>query len=350
MDVADPSEGRLVAYDLDSFAALDPDERRPFFEEAAARRGVVASIIEKDFWVVWTLRVLFGLPESESFVFKGGTSLSKAFGLIERFSEDIDLVIDRARFGFVGAADIAQGGSGEERRRRRERLDEMVHVHLRDELVPRLAAASERAGAAAVEVDDQDRLSVLLRYPAVVQDHPYVRPVVRIETGGRADNWPTVERTVRADVAIEFPEAFENDEVTVRTIEVRRTFLEKLTILHKTAHAFDGDDPRVSARFSRHYYDVHRISQQGAADDAFDDPDLMDAVRTAAQVFFPQQRARYEEFRIGSIRVVPPSRGIEALRRDYAAMRDMFFGEPPPFEAVLETLRDLERRINGAAG
>lgn len=350
MDVADLAEGRVVAYDLDSFAALNPDERRPFFEEAAARRGVVAPIIEKDFWVVWILHVLFSLPERDSFVFKGGTSLSKAFGLIERFSEDIDLVIDRARFGFVGAEDIAQADSGEGRRRRRERLDAMVHAYLHDDLAPRLAAVAQRANGVNVEIDHEDPLSVLLRYPVAAPDHPYVRPVVRIETGGRADNWPKVDCTIRADVAVEFPAAFENDEVTVRTLEVRRTFLEKLTILHKTAHSFDGDQAKVLARFSRHYYDVYRIFDRGAADDALRDRDLLDAVRTAAQVFFPQQRARYEEFQIGSIRVVPPARGVEALSRDYAAMRDMFFGEPPPFEAILDALKELERRINSASG
>jgi len=350
MDVADLAEGRLVAYNLDAFSVLSADARRPFFEEAAARRGVIVPIIEKDFWVVWTLHALFNLPDRNDFVFKGGTSLSKAFGLIERFSEDIDLVIDRARFGFTGADDIAQATSGEERRRRRERLDAMVATFLRENLIPRLQGVF-RASTNTVEADAADPLSILVRYPAAVPDHPYIKPVVRIETGGRADNWPTVNRSIRADVAVEFPEAFESDEIIVRTIEAGRTFLEKLTILHKTAHAFDGDEARVVAdRFSRHYYDVYRMSVQGTADAALLDHDLLEAVRNAAQVFFPQPKARYEEFRMGSIRVVPPARGIQALGRDYAAMKDMFFGEPPPFEAILETLADLERRVNTAEG
>ncbi|MGH7745894.1 MAG: nucleotidyl transferase AbiEii/AbiGii toxin family protein [Candidatus Dormibacteria bacterium] len=268
-------------------------------------------IIEKDFWVVWTLHVLFALPERGDFVFKGGTSLSKAFGLIERFSEDIDLVIDRERFGFAGSNDIAQATSGEERRRRRERLDTMVEAYLSDDLVPRLTRIVRDSCGATVEIDRADPLSILVHYPAVVPDHPYVRPVVKIETGGRADNWPTVDRSIRADVALEFPQAFENDEVIVKTIEARRTFLEKLTILHKTAHALDADEAMVIAeRFSRHYYDVYRMSVQGAVDTALLDSDLLEAVRIAAQVFFPQTKAKYEEFHAGSIRIVPPiSRG-----------------------------------------
>ncbi len=347
--MANPAEGRVVAYDLDAFAALSPEERRPFFEEAATRRGLVVPIIEKDFWVVWTLHVLFSLPDRDSFVFKGGTSLSKAFGLIERFSEDIDLVIDRARFGFAGKADVAQAISGEQRQRRREKLDAMVGAYLREDLSPRLAAIVRRLTGARVEIDGKDPLSILIHYPAVMPDHPYIRPMVKIETGGRADNWPTVGSSIRAYVALEFPQAFENDEVMVKTIEVRRTFLEKLTILHKTAYAFDSDEGTVIAeRFSRHYYDVYRMSVQGAADAALLDSDLLEAVRVAAQVFFPQTKARYEKFQLGSIRIVPPSRGVEALARDYVAMKDMFFGEAPSFEAILETLAELEKRVNVA--
>jgi len=350
VDVADLTEGRVVAYDLDAFAALNPDARRPFFEEAAAHRGLVMPIIEKDFWVVWSLHVLFDLPDRDAFVFKGGTSLSKAFGLIERFSEDIDLVLDRARFGFAGAADVTQATSGEQRRRRREQLDAMVATYLREDLVPRLTRIARATSGVVVEIDGNDPLSILVRYPAAEPDHPYVRPVVKIETGGRADSWPTVDRPIHAYVALEFPQAFENDEVTVKTIEARRTFLEKLTILHKTAHAFDAEQPvAIAERFSRHYYDVYRMSLQETEDVALLDGDLLVAVRTAAQAFFPQTKAKYEEFQVGSIRIVPPPRGVEALARDYIAMKDMFFGEAPPFEAILEVLAELERRVNAVA-
>lgn len=350
--MADLAEGRVVAYDLDAFAALSPDARRPFFEEAAARRGLVVPIVEKDFWVVWTLHVLFGLPDRGAFVFKGGTSLSKAFELVERFSEDIDLVVDRARFGFTGAFDIATATTGQQRQRRREELDARVGAYLREDLVPRLAEIAYGMTGAVVEIDSTDPLSILIHYPAAVPDHPYVRPVVKIETGGRADNWPTVDRPIRAYVALEFPQAFENDEVIVRTIEARRTFLEKLTILHKTAHAFEAEETVVIAeRYSRHYYDVYRMSLQGTDDVALFDGNLLEAVRSAAQAFFPQAKARYDQFQVGSIRIVPPPRGIEVLARDYAAMRDMLFGEVPTFQTILNVLAELEKRVNaGPAG
>lgn len=349
MDVADSAEGCVVAYDLQAFALLEPEARRPFFEEAAARRGVIVPIIEKDFWVVWTLRALFEFPDSKDFVFKGGTSLSKAFGLIDRFSEDIDLVIDRARFGFAGAADIAQAPSGEQRRQRRENLDAAVSEYLRDALVPSVTNIAQATGAT-IAIDPEDPLSILIHYRACAPEHPYVRPFVRIETGGRADNWPTASCAIRSFVAIEFPQAFENDEVIVRTIDASRTFLEKLTILHKTAFIFEADETAdVSKRFSRHYYDVFRMSKQGLDAALFDD-NLLEAVRVAAQMFFPQTKARYERFEIGTIRLTPSTRGMAALARDYVAMRDMIFGEPPPFDEILAAISELEGRINASAG
>lgn len=346
MDVAHPAESRVVAYDLDQFAALDPDARRPFFEEAGARRGIVVPIIEKDFWVVWTLHVLFSLPDSKLFVFKGGTSLSKAFGLIERFSEDIDLVIDRARFGFVGDNDVAMAPSANQRQRRREELDQAVQTYLRDDLVPKLAGRMHGPAGCVVEVDASDPLTVLVHYQSVDASHSYVRPVVRIETGARADNWPTVDRPIRSYVAMEFPNVFERDEVVVRTIEANRSFLEKLTILHKVAHSFIDGNVTVGERYSRHYYDVYRMTVAGVHEAASLDTELITAVRGAAIAFFPQTKARYEEFQVGSIRIVPSDATLDALRRDYDAMRDMIFGSVPAFTAIVAALVELERRVN----
>jgi hypothetical protein len=127
MDATHPEEDRVIApsFSLDAFAALSVEERRPYFEAAAARRGTIPVIIEKDFWMVWTLKHLFALPDRERFIFKGGTSLSKAFGIIERFSEDIDLVIDRRYVGFSGGDDIAAAPSANQQNVRLGRLEDI---------------------------------------------------------------------------------------------------------------------------------------------------------------------------------------------------------------------------------
>jgi hypothetical protein len=152
--------------------------------------------------------------------------------------------------------------------------------------------------------------------------------MVSIETGGKADNWPTVERSIQPYVAVQIPEAFGSARVVVTTIDAARTFWEKLTILHKTAHRFDGQPEwELAARYSRHYYDVYQLSKAGVAGDDFADDGLIDAVRFAAQTFFAEGRAKYEKFARGSIRLIPGS--ID-----------------PTFDEIIAELRRIDSLVN----
>jgi hypothetical protein len=345
LDAADPEERRVInqSFSLDSFAALSVDA-------AAARLGTIDVIIEKDFWVVWTLKHLFAMNDSAKFIFKGGTSLSKAFAIIERFSEDIDLIIDRSLFGFTGDDDVAAARSKSERDRRLRRLAEFGARYLSNELVPTLSRRINAvlASPARVEVDPGRPDTVLFYYPTEKQ-HPYVRSAVQIETGSNADTWPTAQRAIRPYVAESFPEVFTEPDVRVTAIDAARTFWEKLTILHKTAHKLAverGWEP--PARYSRHYYDVYRLSRTSVIDSALADRALIDAVRSAAQLFFDDRRANYGEFKRGTIRLIPSDEGVAALRRDYEAMSDMIFGEYPEFDKMFEELRRIEALINQA--
>jgi hypothetical protein len=157
---------------MDRFIQLSPDERRVFFEGTAAARNLQALIIEKDFWVCWTLKVLFGLPTvGQHLIFKGGTSLSKVFQVIERFSEDIDVSMDRAFLGFGGANEPEAGTSNKEKQRRIEALKLACQQKIAGELQPALAAAfqaSLRAGepwSVRSDEDDPDRQTLLFDYP-----------------------------------------------------------------------------------------------------------------------------------------------------------------------------------------
>jgi len=350
MDAAYPEEDRVIEppFSLDAFAALSVEERRPYFEAAAASRGTIPIIIEKDFWVVWTLKHLFALPDRERFIFKGGTSLSKAFGIIERFSEDIDLVIDRRYFGFSGGDDIAAAPSANQQNVRLGRLEGAIGNYVRTNLIPALKASfdSVLTTSSRLEVDAESEQIVLFHFPANAE-HEYIRSAVLIETGGNADNWPTVQRQIRPYVFDDIPEAFDEPDVTVTTIDAPRTFWEKLTILHKTAHRLDLEPGwRPPARYSRHYYDVYRLSRSGAVTEALPAAALADAVRIAAETFYPDRKAKYDEFKKGSVRVVPSASGIDALQRDYVAMRDMIFGEYPGFEEIVSELKRIEDYVN----
>jgi hypothetical protein len=146
---------------------------------------------------VWTLKHLYALPDAPPFIFKGGTSLSKVFGIIERFSEDIDLIIDRGYFGYEGAKDIGSAPSPTAARKRMAELDEDIARYIAARLLP---ALGERFSGILTEPfrlePDPDRAQTILFYYPTELSHAYVQPMVLIETGGNADNWPAVERSI----------------------------------------------------------------------------------------------------------------------------------------------------------
>ena len=350
MDAPYPTENRNIdpPFSLDNFASLAIADRRPYFETVADRMNTLPAIVEKDFWVVWILKHLYALPDAPPFIFKGGTSLSKAFGLIDRFSEDIDLIIDRAFFGYEGEKDISAASSATAARKRMAGLDGDIAQYIVERLLPALKERFNGVLTAPFRFEpDADRTQNILFYYPTDSSHAYVQPMVLIEAGGNADSWPTVERSIRPYVAEHVTAAFLSPDVVVKTIDAPRTFWEKLTILHKTAYRFDGEpDWEPAYRYSRHYYDVYRLSRAGILDAALADAELIKSVRDAAQTFFGDRKAKYEEFVAGSIRVIPSDHGIAALRRDYEAMRDMVFGVYPTFDEILDELQRIDTIVN----
>jgi len=350
VDALDSQECCIIEHvlSLDAFAAMTIADRRPYIEAAAERRDTLAVIIEKDFWVVWTLKHLFALHPRPPFIFKGGTSLSKAFGLIERFSEDIDLIVDRSYFGFSGESDIAAASSRSARHARMDRVSDHVADYVAADLLAALQARfdSVLSQTAQLEIDPRRSETLLFHYPTDSR-HDYIRSVVQIEMGGNADNWPTALRVIRAYVQEDFPLVIADFPVEIVTIDASRTFWEKLTILHKTAHRLDIEpDWAFPSRYSRHYYDVYRLSRAGICTNAVGDTALVDAVREAARMFFDDRKAKYDEFTIGTIRVLPSADGMKALARDYVAMRDMIFGDYPSFDEIMKELKNLEHFVN----
>lgn len=186
---------------MDDIARLPLTDRADLFAEVARQRGLTRAIIEKDFWVCWTLKRLFMLSDTPAgLLFKGGTSLSKVFGVLERFSEDVDLSFDRAGLGFVGDSDPLNATSGKKRKQALEALTETCQRVIRERLLPQLLESFSRAlgelpsGAWRLELaeDDPDRQTLLFRYPTEEKEHgdepAYIRPAVRMEIGARFDH------------------------------------------------------------------------------------------------------------------------------------------------------------------
>jgi predicted nucleotidyltransferase component of viral defense system len=344
---------------MDSVAISSKEDRQALFGETGAALGVANTIAEKDFWVCWTLKRLFELQNEDvpTLVFKGGTSLSKAFGAIRRFSEDIDLSIDRADLGYTGDRDPENPDLS--RKAADKLIDALkvdVETYLRDKLRPALlksfTAQLGEPGAAgwSLEIDSTDPQNLIFHYPkSLSQDDyagmTYVTPRVKLEFGARGDPWPSEERVIQSYAAEEFPDFFEDPSCTVTVLSAERTFWEKVTALHAEAHR--PADSATPQYFSRHYYDVAMLldTEQGQA--ASEDFDLLAQVVRHKKVFFRSAWANYDAAKPGSLKIVPPDARLKDLRADYRDMAEMMFdGEPPTFDEIIARLQALEDAIN----
>ncbi len=257
---------------MDRIAQAPEDERADLFRRAAGilRPERAPAIIEKDFWVCWALHRLFDVLQFRpQLIFKGGTSLSKAYNAVERFSEDVDLSLSRRDLGFADDRDPEQPGiSGKESRRRIEALVDTCQRAIRDRLLPGLRddfASIIGPSAWGVELDTIDPQTVIFTYPGseLAGTLPEaIRPAIRLEMGARSDDWPAEEREIRPYAAEAFPAAFTvAASCQVRALDAKRTFWEKATILHAEYHR-PADKP-LAAGMSRHYYDIYRVLPAG---------------------------------------------------------------------------------------
>jgi hypothetical protein len=330
-------------------------QRRELFVAAAQKLGYGAAVVEKDFWVCLTLRHLFTLPGAgQHLVFKGGTSLSKAWGAIRRFSEDVDVSLSREWLGFGGAQDPEQSPSKTKRKAQLEALKAASAAKIQTELVAGLRdryLADLGASGWEVKPDAQDDQSLIFSYPSALGEpgeSAYVRREVKVEGGARADTWPTENRVIRPYVAEAFPEGIADAQAMIKTLAIERTFWEKATILHVEALRAAGKATR--SRYSRHYADLAVLADHEAGRRALLREDLRRRVVEHKRVFFAETGDPYATAVPGTFRLLPERARLEELERDYREMREMFFEEPPAWPALVERLRRLEDEINGTAG
>jgi hypothetical protein len=346
---------------MDDVARSARADRDALFTLTAERMGVASSVIpEKDFWVCWLLSKLFSLEGVPRLLFKGGTSLSKAFNLIDRFSEDIDISLSREDLGFSGTDDPLRMPSRKQRTRQIEALGKACANSVRTQLHPSLAASVGSVLGDAAEIlglveRGDDQIDLEFHYPRAFDAGTYgtyVQPIVRVEIGARSDHEPKERVRMRSYAAERVPEYFRTPETEVMALAPERTFWEKATIFHSENHReVEGTElPRAWARLSRHAYDLVELDRRGVGARALARLDLLDAVARHKQAFFYTAWSRYDEARPSSFRLAPNPRLVAALRRDYEQMQPMFLetASPPTFEELLAGLEDLERRIHSA--
>ena len=326
---------------MNKVAQLSPDERRELFQETAIQRGVSAAVIEKDFWVCWVLKQLFTDPVvGTKVVFKGGTSLSKVYNLIDRFSEDIDLILDWRLLGYgLNQEDPYQDfTSNTQQERFNRQVNERAAEYIAGTLIHEFIRLFTHVSAA---VDHEDPHTVNITYPAAFSEE-YLRPEVRLEIGPLAAWGPSGRQTIRPYAAESFPRVFDDPECPVVVISATRSFWEKATILHQQAHRKTPMPPR----YSRHYYDLYKLAGSPVLKAALCDLDLLQAVVLFKRRFYPSSWASYETARAGSLKLIPSGENLVVLRKDYSDMRMMIFGEAPAFDLIVNSLKQLEDQIN----
>ena len=331
---------------MNSIVRATLDERRMLFSNVSAKIGLSPAIVEKDFWVVWTLDYLFGRsPWKKQLAFKGGTSLSKAFGLIRRFSEDIDLILDWRLLGY-GLREPWEKRSNTQQDLFNEAANARSAAFLKDVFVPRIKADMEAESGRALDIgmDALDPSTVVFRYPCAFGDASILREI-RIESGALAAWTPAQICDIVPYAAEHYPQVFKNPAAHVYTVAPERTFWEKATILHREAMR-TPDRGLPPGRYSRHYYDLWCLCQSGVKARALDDIPLLDAVVAFKSKFYRCSWAHYELATAADISLMPPEHAKGALEADYRHMQNMIFGPRPPFAEVLETIRDLESEIH----
>ena len=331
-----------------SFLELPGHERRLYFEQAAARRGLSAVVLEKDFWVCWLLGVLFRSEFHDSLVFKGGTSLSKVFRVIDRFSEDIDLSISPALLG------LPEPGTSRNQADKWMTLAEAACAKaVQEQFQPTLEAEAktvlgkpERGAWFEYAADPTSGApNLLFHYPShQPTGFDYLRRSVKLEFGSLTDQQPVGHHAITPWLLDALSDAMPDWQCDVVALRIDRTFWEKATILHAEHHRPAGK--ATPDRFSRHYADVAALACHPATERAIADLESCERVVGWKRLFFGSAWANYDTARPGSFRLLPSDERLPALRRDFAAMRDMYLAEPPSFDAVLATLSALERRLN----
>lgn len=328
-----------------NIAKISDNERRILFRNTAQKMGMHEAIVEKDFWVCLTLDYLFHKCKwKDAFTFKGGTSLSKCYGLITRFSEDIDLILDWRVLGYE-MNEPWQERSNTKQDLFNKEANKRAEEFLKNELLPTIISdyteiLNEKAE---MYIDEADPQTICFKYKNIFNSESILQ-TIRLEIGSLAAWTPAIIKTVIPYTAECYPKAFGQAESEVLTVAAERTFWEKATILHHEANR--PENLKMPKRYSRHYYDLYCIAHSESKTDAYNNLELLKRVVEFKMKFYPRKWACYENAKPGTLKLMPPDFRLADLKEDYISMGDMMFGEYPDFETLMSFIAKLESEIN----
>lgn len=319
----------------------------------ATHPGINQVAIEKDWWVTVTLKALFQTDCCEWLIFKGGTSLSKGFNIIERFSEDIDLAISHSFFG-IEKSNKSQRDKLKKLARKyiQETLSAQIDAHLKSMgvtgyTIKNVTQVQDKNGEWKPIDSDKDPTVILLHYPSIIEDTiTYIPPRVKIEISCLSMDEPTEERQIRSLIGETFEEEDIDANCKIRTVVPTRTFLEKIFLL---AEEFQKDKPR-SVRMSRHLYDLEKLMDTEYGREALADRTLYDAIVEHRRTYYALKYVNYDLHAPASINFMIPEQAIESWKTDYADMRRFFIhGQSLEFDALMMKIAELQEKVRAIA-
>lgn len=328
------------------FTDLTDSDRRDIMDYVSERTGFLGNVVEKDWWVTSILRAIFSLPYVDHISFKGGTSLSKCWGLIQRMSEDVDIGISREYLGFGG--ELSKNRISDKLRRascsfvRNVMRKDVENALLSQGISPEAIAVTVKE----TKVSTVDPETIYVAYRSLYGSNGYVSPQVKIEVSGRSMTEPVDKVYIRSYISQSLPKlTFRDDAVEVNAVTPQRTFLEKLFLLHEE-FSKPSSEIRIE-RMSRHLYDVYRIMQTKIAEEALVDDGLYDSVIEHRRKFIGLKGFDYDTLRKGSLKIIPEDEIRAKWETDYKnTVANMIMGEAPSFDKIMEALEILNRSIN----
>ncbi|GHT20103.1 nucleotidyltransferase [Bacteroidia bacterium] len=328
---------------LNEWLKLTEQNKRNIFAETARQKALPIVSVEKDWWVVHTLELIFSMDCAGALIFKGGTSLSKAWNVIERFSEDIDLAMDRAFLGFAGELSNTKIHN----------LRRASYEFLTTKFTPELSAKFKETGFTDIivkyrEVDnhDQDPLIIEIYYPKLTEHDTYLRPGVLVEIGSRSLKEPNSPRNLTTMVSELFNDRpFADKSITIPTVNPERTLLEKIFLLHEEFQR-PAEKIRVE-RMSRHLYDIEKLAHTSYLHKALQDKDLYNTIVAHRDKFSHLGGVDYVRHNPQNIRIIPPANLLPLWEKDYENMtKSMIYGTRLDFNDLMQRIAELQNTIN----
>lgn len=328
---------------MNNFLNLSTEDRKGIIINTSRKTRMSEAIVEKDFWICYMLDYLFNEFEFKNFIcFKGGTSLSKIYNCIERFSEDIDLAIDWSIIG-LAKEDAYLNRSNRQQEIYNENANVKTECYLKEVWLPIIEKdfSKKLKEPFTIYIDSVDKQTICFEYPRYYSDESILHEI-RLEIGVLAEPIPSNEMILKSYISECYPMAF-NHIIKVKTVDVVRTFYEKVTILHRECNRTNEKYPK---RYSRHFYDIYKMIKKDIGNKSLNQIDILRMVVIFKDKFYHCNWAKYEEIFEGKCKLIPNNEAIEIFAKDYEIMKNMFYGKYPSFDEIIQCLAEFENVLN----